>query len=110
AAAQAAAAGDRAQAERVLVRREADAAIGRAGRERTAALARLGRDARLVAGAERVAAMSLQAYGEGAIPLANVLEAQRKAREALGRYIDDVAAAHNAVAQVRLLTATPDQP
>ena len=110
AAAQAAAARDRAQAELDLVRRETDAAIARARRERTAALARLERDARLLASADRVAAMSLQAYGEGAIPLANVLEAQRNAREALGRYIDDVAAAHNAVAQVRLLTATPDQP
>ena len=108
--AQAAAARDRAQAELDLVRRETDAAIARARRERTAALARLERDARLLASADRVAAMSLQAYGEGAIPLANVLEAQRNAREALGRYIDDVAAAHNAVAQVRLLTATPDQP
>jgi len=110
AAAQAAAARDRAQAELDLVRRETDAAIARARRERTAALARLERDARLLASADRVAAMSLQAYGEDAIPLANVLEAQRNAREALGRYIDDVAAAHNAVAQVRLLTATPDQP
>ena len=110
AAAQAAAARDRAQAELDLVRRETDAAIARARRERTAALARLERDARLLASADRVDAMSLQAYGEGAIPLANVLEAQRNAREALGRYIDDVAAAHNAVAQVRLLTATPDQP
>ena len=60
--------------------------------------------------ADRVAAMSLQAYGEGAIPLANVLEAQRNAREALGRYIDDVAAAHTAVALVQLVTAAPDQP
>ena len=110
AAAQAAAARDRAQTALDLVRRETGAAIARARRERTAALARLERDARLLASADRVAAMSLQAYGEGAIPLANVLEAQRNAREALGRYIDDVAAAHNAVAQVRLLTATPDQP
>jgi len=53
--------------------------------------------------------MSLQAYAEGAIPLANVLEAHRNAREALGRYIDDVAAANNAAAAVRLLAAT-DQP
>ena len=110
AAAQAAAARDRAQTALDLVRRETGAAIARARRERTAALARLERDARLLASADRVAAMSLQAYGEGAIPLANVLEAQRNAREALGRYIDDLAGAHNAVAQVRLLTATPDQP
>jgi len=110
AAAQAAAARDRAQTALDLVRRETGAAIARARRERTAALARLERDARLLASADRVAAMSLQAYGEGAIPLANVLEAQRNAREALGRYIDDLAGAHDAVAQVRLLTATADQP
>src|SRR5207245_961674 len=64
----------------------------------------------LLASADRVAAMSLQAYAEGAIPLANVLEAQRNAREALGRYIDDLAAAHTAIALVRLMTAAPDQP
>jgi len=101
---------DRAQAELDLVRRETDATIARARRERTAALARLERDARLLASADRVAAMSLQAYAEGAIPLANVLEAQRNAREALGRYIDDLAAAHTAIALVRLMTAAPDQP
>jgi hypothetical protein len=50
--------------------------------------------------------MSLQAYAEGAIPLAAVLEAQRNAREALGRYIDDVATANNAAAALRLLTAS----
>src|SRR5437660_10621314 len=58
AAAQAAAARDRAQAELDLVRRETDAAIARAPRERTAALARPQRDARLRASADRVAAMS----------------------------------------------------
>src|SRR2546425_4756005 len=110
AAAQSTAARARAQAELDLVRRDPDAQIARARRERAAALARLERDARLLASADRVAAMSLQAYGEGAIPLANVLEAQRNAREALGRYIDDLAAAHNAVALVRLVTAAPDQP
>ena len=108
AAAQAAAARDRAQAELDLVRRETDAAIARARRERTAALARLERDARLLASADRVAAMSLQAYGEGAIPLANVLEAQRNAREALGRYIDDLALASHAAGAVRLLTTAAE--
>ena len=108
AAAQAAAARDRAQAELDLVRRETDAAIARARRERTAALARLARDARLLASADRVAAISLQAYGEGAIPLANVLEAQRNAREALGRYIDDLALANDAAGAVRLLTTAAE--
>ena len=109
-AAQATAARDRARAELDLVRRETGAQIARVRRERAAALARLDRDARLLASADRVAGMSLQAYGEGAIPLANVLEAQRNAREALGRYIDALATAHTALAAVQLLTATSDQP
>jgi len=106
---QAAAARDRARAQLDLVRREVGASVARARRELAAGLARLGRDARLLASADRVAAMSLQAYGEGAIPLANVLEAQRNARESLARYIDDLAAANDAVAAVRLLSAAPDR-
>ncbi|HKW41530.1 MAG TPA: hypothetical protein VJN39_09790, partial [Gemmatimonadales bacterium] len=71
---------------------------------------RVTRGARLLASADRVAAMSLRAYAEGAIPLANVLEAQRNARAALGAYIDDVALASDARGAVRLLTTTLDQP
>src|SRR6266568_3404812 len=107
--AQATAARDRAQANLDLVGRESAAERSRAERGFTAALARLERNRRLLASADRVAAMSLQAYAEGAIPLANVLEAQRNAREALGRYIDDVAAANDAAASLRLLTGA-DQP
>src|SRR5439155_380293 len=70
------------------------------------ALARVERDRRLLSSADRVAAMSLQAYAEGVVALPNVLEAQRNAREALARYVDDVAAANDAAAAVRLLTAT----
>src|SRR5436309_3379770 len=103
---QARAARDRAQANLYLTRRESAADVARARRSFTAALARLERDRRLLASADRVAAMSLQAYAEGAVPLANVLEAQRNAREALGRYIDDVAAANDAAGVVRLVTAS----
>src|SRR5882762_6672667 len=106
---QAAAARDRAQASLDLVRRETGAEQARVRRGFALALVRLERDRGLLSSADRVAAMSLQAYAEGAIPLANVLEAHRNAREALGRYIDDVAAANNAAAAVRLLAAT-DQP
>ena len=106
---QAAAARDRAQAALDLVRRETGAEVARARRSFALARVRLERDRRLLESADRVAAMSLQAYAEGAIPLANVLEAHRNARESLGRYIDDVAAANNAAAAVRLLAAT-DQP
>jgi len=103
---QARAARDRAQANFDLTRRESAADVARARRRFAAALARLERDRRLLASADRVAAMSLRAYGEGAISLANVLEAQRNAREALGRYIDDVAAANDAAGVVRLVTAS----
>jgi len=101
---QAAAARDRAQAGLDLVRRETGAEQARARRGFALALARLERDRRLLSSADRVAAMSLQAYAEGVVALPNVLEAHRNAREALARYIDDVAAANDAAAAVRLLT------
>ena len=103
---QAAAARDRAQASLDLARRETGAELARVRRGLALALARLERDRRLLSSADRVAAMSLQAYAEGVVALPNVLEAQRNARQALGRYIDDVAAANDAAAAVRLLTAT----
>ena len=102
--AQAQAARARAQAELDLVRREQSAELQSAQRVFVVSRARLARDRTLLAGADQVAAMSLQAYREGAVPLANVLEAQRLAREALGRYVDDVAAAHDAADLLRLLT------
>ena len=107
---QARAARDRAQANLDVIRRESAADVARARRSFSAARARLERDRRLLASADRVAAMSLQAYAEGAVPLANVLEAQRNAREALGRYIDDVAATNDAAGVVRLVTASAGEP
>jgi outer membrane protein, heavy metal efflux system len=103
--AQARAARARAQAELDLARREQTAALERARRTSAVATARVMRDRALLAGADQVAAMSLQAYREGAVPLANVLEAQRLAREALGRYVDDMSAANDAADLLRLLTA-----
>lgn len=102
--AQAQAARARAQAELDLARREQSAELQSAERVFAVARTRLARDRTLLAGADQVAAMSLQAYREGAVPLANVLEAQRLAREALGRYVDDVAATHDAADLLRLLT------
>jgi len=102
----AAAARDRAQANLDLVQRASQSALARAQRAYSAARVRLARDERLLAGADTVAAMSLHAYAEGAVALPNVLEAQRNARDALGRYIDDLAAARNTYAALRLLTAT----
>ncbi len=104
--ARASAARDRAQASLDAVRRETAAGLARARRGLVLARARLERDRRLLASADRVAAMSLQAYAEGAVALPTVLEAQRSAREALVRYIDDLAGANDAVAAVRLLAAS----
>jgi len=106
---QARAARDRAQAQLDLTRRQSAADLSRARRLLAAALERVARGRRLLASADRVAAMSLRAYAEGAIPLANVLEAQRNAREALGRYIDDVGLLNDAVGAVHLLTASRDR-
>ena len=97
---------DRARAELDVARRESGAARARALREQTAALARAERDRRLLGSAERVAAMSLTAYAEGAVPLASVIEARRTARDALAQYIDDLLAANDAAAAVRLFTLT----
>lgn len=102
----AAASRDRAQAELDLARRESDAAVARASRERAIALAKARRDARLLAGADRVATLSLEAYREGAVALPAVLEANRAAREALARYVDEVAAAAIADAALRFVTVS----
>jgi outer membrane protein TolC len=51
--------------------------------------------------------MSLVAYREGAASLPNVLEAQRSARDVRGQYIDDLAAAWIATAELRVLSLTP---
>src|SRR5437899_4523197 len=101
---------DRPRAELDLTRRETDAALARARRELAAARDRLRRSAALVASADRVAAMALQAYGEGADALANVLEAHRNAREILARYIDDLAAADAAARTLRWLTTGANEP
>jgi len=100
---------DRARAELDLTRRETDAGVARAQRELIAARARVRRSAALVASADRIAGMSLQAYGEGAVALASVLEAQRNARDILARYIDDLAAADAAARTLRWLTTGADQ-
>jgi cobalt-zinc-cadmium efflux system outer membrane protein len=99
---------DRAAAEYALTQRESDAAIAQARRVQTLTNAKVSRDAALLTGADSVATMFRQAYAEGAVSLPEVLEAQRNAREALGRYVDDLAAAHTALEVLRVLTATGD--
>ncbi len=100
------AARERARTELAVAEREGAAGRARALRDQQTARARAARDQALLASAERVASMSLTAYAEGASPLAGVLEARRAARDALGRYIDDLAAANDAAAAVRLFTLT----
>ncbi len=90
-----------------VARRESAAAIAQAQRERAAALARAARDRLLVQSADRVAAMSLTAYAEGAAALPSVLEAERHARETRAQFVNDTAAAVIADAALRWLTAAP---
>lgn len=97
---------DRAKAELELARRESAEMIAQSQRGLAAAVVRADRDRTLVASAQRVAQMALQAYAEGAYPVASVLEAQHNARTALGQLIDDTAAAANAAAALRFFTTT----
>ena len=97
---------DRAQAKLAVAEQESIGQIARAMRERRAAVERATRAAQLVESANRITAMSRTAYVEGAAGLASVLETQRNARETLGRYIDDLAAANLADAALRLATTT----
>ena len=108
--ASAAAERDRARAELDIARRESDAALAEARRGLALAAQKVARDRTLVASADRVAAMSLTAYAEGAVALPSVLEAERQAREALGHLIDDLAALNAADAAVRLFSATEATP
>jgi cobalt-zinc-cadmium efflux system outer membrane protein len=98
---------ERAIAELALVRLETRAAIARANRARTLAIEKIQRDRLLLDNAQRIAAMSLIAYREGAEGLPAVLEAQRNARDILSHYIDDVAEAWIAIATLRLYTIAP---
>jgi outer membrane protein TolC len=97
----------RAAAELALAQVEARNNIAHAVRERENALARIGRDRALVTSAERLVAMSLTAYREGASTLPNVLAAQRSARDVLSQYIDDLANAWIATAELRVLATPP---
>lgn len=97
---------DRALAELEVTRRASAAQVAQAVREQTAALTRARRDRTVLDLATHVVARSLTAFAEGASALPAVLEAQRSARDALAQYVDDVAAANNATAAVRLFTLT----
>jgi len=98
---------DRAQAELALARVETEADIARAARLRQLALAKIARDTTLIADANRLSSMALDAYREGASTIPTVLEAQRNAREQRGQLIDDLAAAWIATAELRVFQLTP---
>jgi cobalt-zinc-cadmium efflux system outer membrane protein len=104
--AQAEAERERARAELALALFQTKATIGRARRERAVALEKLQRDRVLVESANRIAAMSLVAYREGAQALPAVLEAQRNARDILSQYITDLTDAWIATATLRLYSLT----
>jgi outer membrane protein, heavy metal efflux system len=93
---------ERARAEVALTSVETRTAIGRAERQRSLALEKIQRDRALVESANRVAAMSITAYREGAEGLPAVLEAQRNARDILSQYIDDLMDAWIATSTLRL--------
>lgn len=97
---------ERARAELALAVFQTEATIGRARRERAAALEKLQRDRVLVESATRIVSMSLVAYREGAQALPAVLEAQRNARDILSQYITDLADAWIATATLRLYSLT----
>jgi cobalt-zinc-cadmium efflux system outer membrane protein len=97
---------NRARADLELIRLESTRDIARTSRARDAFVARVTRDRALLRNADSVATMSLTAYREGAVPLASVFEAQRIARETLAQYIDDLGAANDAIAALRMLTAS----
>ncbi|HEY4321758.1 MAG TPA: TolC family protein [Gemmatimonadales bacterium] len=97
---------DRADAELQVVTLESRTELAIARAQRRAANSRLSRDATLLRSADRVASLAMTAYTEGAAPLANVLEAQRSARDVRSQYIDDVSTLLIADATLRLLTLT----
>jgi cobalt-zinc-cadmium efflux system outer membrane protein len=97
----------RARAQLSLAEFETRAAIGRARRSLNVALEKIARDRQLVSSANRIAAMSLVAYREGAQALPTVLEAQRNARDILSQYVSDLADAWIASATLRLYNLSP---
>jgi cobalt-zinc-cadmium efflux system outer membrane protein len=99
----------RARAELNATTIEYNATVSRLRRERTIAYRRALLDRELLESANRVASMSVRGYREGAFPIANVLEAQKSARDVLRQYVDDLADAWIADATLRVLTLTAGQ-
>ena len=91
----------RAQANLAIARLEQATAVANAERAVAAARTRLTASRQLLASANRISALSVVAYREGATPLATVLDAQRSARALLRQYVDDAATAHVAESVLR---------
>jgi cobalt-zinc-cadmium efflux system outer membrane protein len=96
----------RARAELSITRAQYAASLSHWRRRRATAYGRANRDRTLLESANRVASMSVRAYREGATPIANVMEAERSARDVLRQYVDDLADAWIADAVLRVLTLT----
>jgi cobalt-zinc-cadmium efflux system outer membrane protein len=101
---------ERARAELAQVRQQNVTAVSAATRDLRATRERAERGRDLAETASRVAAMARTAYGEGAVALPYVLEAERSAREAINQYTADLAAAITAGAALRLLNASVPTP
>jgi outer membrane protein, heavy metal efflux system len=100
------AARNRAQAQLELVQLETSVAVTRARLSYTVAGERAVRSRQLVDRANRVAALSLLGFREGATTLSSVLEAQRLVRENLSQYVNDAAALRNAASLIQFLERT----
>ena len=83
---------------------EQQTAVKMAQTEAVAAHTRAARSLRLMAAAERINALSLLAYREGATALVTVLEAQRTSRDARAKSLDDLAAVQIADRLLQLLS------
>jgi cobalt-zinc-cadmium efflux system outer membrane protein len=99
----------RARAERSLATVLANAALTRARREYSTARSSIRRDATLIEQANKVAAMSMTAYCEGAASMANVLEAQRVVRDQYLLMVAHITDAWIARAELQVLTLTAPQ-
>ena len=101
---------ERAAVQLAAARRTAEGAIARARRDLASGRERLARDSTLLETARRVAGKTLTGYRAGASALPAVLQAQRSVRDAFAQYVTDAVAAANAVAAVRLATASDPTP
>lgn len=97
---------DRSSALLRVAQVETSAATALAEREQAIARERLTRTQALVSGAERVAALSLLAFREGAAALPSVLEAQRSSRDTRTQYVEALGAVRDAASRLRLLRLT----